>query len=51
MTPAELVAWVQRSRAAQGLTPVITDVGILARVATLAFAGDQEGEGGGGRAP
>jgi hypothetical protein len=41
MTPAELVAWVERSRGAQGLGPVIDDPAILARVGTLAFAGSE----------
>jgi hypothetical protein len=48
MTPAEVAAWVERSREAQRLGPVIVDPAILARIATLAFAGE---EGGGGRAP
>lgn len=39
MTPAELATWVERSRRAQGLGPVIDDSAILARVAILAFAG------------
>jgi len=39
MTPAELAGWVGRNRRAQGLGLVIDDPAILARVATLAFAG------------
>jgi hypothetical protein len=45
MTPVELATWVECSRDAQGLGPVIVDPAILARIATLAFAGDQEGGG------
>lgn len=48
MTPAEISAWAERSRARQGLGPKITDASILARLVVLAFAG--EGEGGGGHA-
>jgi hypothetical protein len=36
---AEPATWVERSRRAQGLGLVIDDPAILARVATLAFAG------------
>ena len=39
MTAAELVGWVERSRRDQGFGPVIDDLAILARIATLAFAG------------
>jgi hypothetical protein len=42
-------AWWCRQSAAQGLPPTIEDPGVIAKLATLAFAG--EGEGGGGRAP
>jgi hypothetical protein len=48
VTPAEIAAWVERSRARQGLGPKITDPAVIARLITLAFAG--EGKGGGGRA-
>jgi len=52
MTPAEIAAWTAASRAAQALPPKIENPAILARVATLAFAGEDAGEGGGGgRAP
>jgi hypothetical protein len=47
MTPGELATWVERSRGAQGLGPVVVDPAILARVWTLAFAG----QGGGGPGP
>jgi hypothetical protein len=49
MTPAEVAAWTAASRRAQGLPEQIEDPAVLTRVATLAFAGDQEG-GGDGRA-
>jgi hypothetical protein len=42
-------AWWCRNAAAYGVSPVIDDPAVIARVVTLAFAG--EGEGGGGRAP
>jgi hypothetical protein len=45
MTPAEIADWTATSRRAQRLPERIEDVAILARVATLAFAGDQEGGG------
>ena len=48
MTPAEVAAWVERSRAAQGLPPTIEDPAVIARLATLAFAGEEGG--GNGRA-
>jgi hypothetical protein len=51
MTPAEVADWMVTSRRAQGLPDRIEDPAILARVATLAFAGDDEARGGGGRAP
>jgi hypothetical protein len=41
--------WWCRQSAAQGLDPEIRDPALIARLVTLAFAG--EGEGGGGRAP
>jgi hypothetical protein len=40
--------WCDQS-ATQGLEPEIRDPAVIAKVVTLAFAGD--GEGGGGRAP
>jgi|RhiMetdeSRZDD1v2_1073273.scaffolds.fasta_scaffold166573_5 hypothetical protein len=49
MTPAEVAAWVERSRAAQGLPARLEDKAILSKIVTLALAG--EGEGGGGRVP
>jgi hypothetical protein len=49
MTPAEVAAWVERSRAAQGFPPRITDPTVIARLVTLALAGTED-EGGGGRA-
>lgn len=51
MTPAELTAWTAASRQAQQLPERIEDTVVLARVATLAFAGDQEGGGGDRRGP
>jgi hypothetical protein len=50
VTLAEIVAWTAASRRAQGLTEQIEDPAVLARIATLAFAGTEAGEGGGGRA-
>jgi hypothetical protein len=48
VTPAEIQAWTERSRAAQGLEPKITDPAVLGKVATLAFAGEEaQGEGDG----
>ena len=35
MTPAEIRAWVQRSRGAQNLPPKITDLAVLSRIVTL----------------
>jgi len=49
MTPAEIAAWTTASRRAQGLPEQIKDPAVLARIVTLAFAGDQE-VGGDGRA-
>jgi hypothetical protein len=40
--------WWCRQSAAQGLPPTIEDPATIAKIVTLAFAGD---EGGGGRAP
>jgi hypothetical protein len=48
MTPAEVADWTAASRRAQGLPERIKDAAILARVATLAFAGEEGG--GDGRA-
>jgi hypothetical protein len=48
MTPAEIAAWTTASRRAQQLPERIEDAAILARVATLAFAGEEGG--GDGRA-
>jgi hypothetical protein len=47
MTPAEVADWTTASRRAQQLPERIEDPTILARVATLAFAGDQQGGGDG----
>jgi hypothetical protein len=44
MTPAEVAAWTTASRRAQRLPERIKDPTVLARVATLAFAGE-EGDG------
>jgi hypothetical protein len=44
MTPAEVAAWTAASRRAQRLPERIEDPTVLARVATLAFAGGKEGE-------
>jgi hypothetical protein len=46
MTPAEVAEWTAASRRAQGLPERIDDPAVIARVVTLAVAG----EGGGGRA-
>lgn len=54
MTPDEdeIAAWAERSRAAQGLGPTITDEVVLAKVIRLALGpAPVEDEGGGGRAP
>jgi hypothetical protein len=52
MTDAEITAWLERTRAAQGLGPKITDPIVLARLITLALGpAPVEDEGGGGRAP
>jgi hypothetical protein len=48
MTPAEVADWTTASRRAQGLPDRIEDPTVLARVATLAFAGE---EGGGDARP
>jgi hypothetical protein len=45
---AAIWQWWCRQAAAQGLPPTIEDPAVIAKVVTLAFAG--EGEGGGGRA-
>ena len=50
MTPAEVADWTAASRQAQRLPERIEDAAVLARVATLAFAGDQEGGGDGNAA-
>lgn len=49
MTPAEIRAWAERSRASQGLPPKIEDPAVLAKVVTLAFSGanKRQGEGDG----
>jgi hypothetical protein len=48
VTPAEIRAWTERSRAAQGLPAKIEDPAVLGKVVTLAFAGQEEqGEGDG----
>ena len=52
MTPAEVADWTLASRRSQRLPERIEDPAVLARIATLAFAGEESGpEGGGGRAP
>ena len=48
MTPAEVADWTTSSRRAQQLPERIEDLAILARIATLAFAGEEGG--GDGRA-
>lgn len=48
MTPAEVADWTTASRHAQQLPERIEDQAVLARVATLAFAGEEGG--GDGRA-
>jgi hypothetical protein len=45
---AAIWRWWCCQSAAQGLPPAIEDPAVIAKVVTLAFAGD--GEGGGGRA-
>jgi hypothetical protein len=47
MTPAEVAAWTAASRRAQRLPERIEDLAVLARVATLAFAGEEGGSEGG----
>jgi hypothetical protein len=42
--------WWCRQSAAQGLPPTIEDPATIAKVVTLAFAGEAEGGGGRGRA-
>ena len=48
MTRAEVAAWTATSRRAQRLPERIEDAAVLARIATLAFAGEEGG--GDGRA-
>jgi hypothetical protein len=48
MTPTEIANWTAASRRAQGLGEWIEDPAVLARIATLAFAGEEAG--GDGRA-
>jgi hypothetical protein len=48
MTPAEIADWTLASRLTQRLPERIEDPAILARIATLAFAGEEGG--GDGRA-
>jgi hypothetical protein len=43
MTLAEVADWTTASRRAQGLPDRIEDPAVLARVATLAFAGEESG--------
>jgi hypothetical protein len=43
MTPAELAGWVERSRREQGYPFHVEDPVVLARIATLAFAGEEGG--------
>jgi hypothetical protein len=43
VTPAELAGWVERSRRDQRLPERIEDPAVLARIATLAFAGEEGG--------
>jgi hypothetical protein len=50
MTAVEIANWTAASRRAQGLGERIEDPVALARIATLAFAGAEAGEGGGVRA-
>ena len=45
MTPAEVADWTTASRRAQQLPERIEDLAVLSRIATLAFAGAQEGGG------
>jgi hypothetical protein len=46
VTEAEIREWTERSRTNQGLPPKITDPGVLTRLVTLAFSGQEEqGEG------
>jgi hypothetical protein len=42
VTPAEVREWTERSRAASGLPLKIQDPTVLARLVTLAFAGEEE---------
>jgi hypothetical protein len=48
MTPAEIADWTLASRLTQQLPERIEDPAVLARIATLAFAGEEGG--GDGRA-
>jgi hypothetical protein len=41
VTPAELAAWVERSRREQGYPAHVEDVGVLAAVAAMVNDGDQ----------
>jgi type II secretory pathway predicted ATPase ExeA len=41
VTPAELAAWVERSRREQGYPAHVEDVGVLAAVAAIVNDGDQ----------
>ena len=43
MTPAEVADWALASRRSQQLPERIEDPAVLARIATLAFAGEEGG--------
>jgi hypothetical protein len=45
LTPAEVTAWVAASRRDQQLPERIEDPAVLARIAILAFAGEEKGGG------
>jgi hypothetical protein len=43
LDPAVIAEWTRKSRASQALPATITDPAVLAKVITLAFAGQEQG--------
>ena len=48
LTPEEILAWAEKSRAASGVPPTIEDEVVLAKIITLAFADAEDAGGAGG---
>jgi hypothetical protein len=48
LTPEEIRAWAEKSRAASGVPPTIEDEVVLAKIITLAFADAEDAGGAGG---